>query len=109
MTLDLHSTGDLTRDAVLCRLRENYPALRDQFGVQRIGLFGSFARETASSASDVDLIIDFERPIGLRFVELVEYLEALLGRRVDVLTSAGLQGIRLPAVARRIEESVIHV
>jgi hypothetical protein len=41
-------------------------------------------------------------------VELVEYLEALLGRKVDVLTPAGLRGIRLPEVARRIEESVVH-
>lgn len=41
-------------------------------------------------------------------MELVEYLEALLGRKVDVLTPAGLRGIRLPEVARRIEESVVH-
>jgi len=109
MTLDLHSLGDLTRDTILHRLRENYPELSAQFGVRRIGLFGSFANETANEASDVDLIVDFEQPIGLRFVELVEYLETLLGKRVDVLTPAGLRGIRLPAVARRIEESVIHV
>jgi predicted nucleotidyltransferase len=109
MPLDLQSTGNLTRDAILDRLRESYTELNARFGVRRIGLFGSFASETANEASDVDLIIDFERPIGLRFVELVEYLETLLGRRVDVLTSAGLRGIRLPSVARRIEESVIHV
>jgi predicted nucleotidyltransferase len=109
MTPDLHTSSDLNRDVVLHRLRESYPELKARFGVREIGLFGSFASETANEASDVDLIIDFERPIGLRFVELVEYLEALLGRRVDVLTSAGLRGIRLPAVARRIEESVIHV
>jgi uncharacterized protein len=101
--------GETTRDAILHRLRESYPELKARFGVQQIGLFGSFARETANEASDVDLIVDFERPIGLRFVELVEYLETLLGRRVDVLTSAGLRGIRLPAVARRIEESVLRV
>ena len=109
MTPDLQSPGDLTRDAILRRLRENYSELSVQFGVRRIGLFGSFANGTANETSDVDLIVDFERPIGLRFVELVEYLETLLGRRVDVLTAAGLRGIRLPAVARQIEESIIHV
>lgn len=103
------SSGDLTCDVIIRRLRESYPDLSSQFGVRRIGLFGSFASETANEASDVDLIVDFDRPIGLRFVEMVEYLEALLGRKVDVLTSAGLQGIRLPAVARRIEESIVHV
>ncbi|MEP7012072.1 MAG: nucleotidyltransferase domain-containing protein [Acidobacteriota bacterium] len=109
MTSDLQFPGDLTRDAILRRLRENYPDLSAQFGVGRIGLLGSFASETANEASDVDLIVDLERPIGLRFVELVEYLEALLARRVDVITSAGLRGIQLPAVARRIEERVVHV
>lgn len=104
-----HAPGDLTRDAILRRLRESYPELKARFGVRRIGLFGSFANDTANEASDVDLIVDFERPIGLGFVELVEYLETLLERRVDVLTSAGLRGIRVPAVARRIEESVVHV
>jgi len=109
MTREAPSTGDLTRNAILDRLRESYTELNARFGVRRIGLFGSFASETANEGSDVDLIIDFERPIGLKFVELVEYLEVLLGRKVDVLTSAGLRGIRLPSVARRIEESVIHV
>jgi len=109
MTPDPHSPNNLTRDAVLYRLRESYPKLSSQFGVRRIGLFGSFASETANEASDVDLIIDFERPIGLELVELVNYLEALLGRKVDVLTRAGLQGIRLPVVARQIAESVVDV
>jgi predicted nucleotidyltransferase len=109
MTPNLHGSGSPTRDSILDRLRESYPELRARFGVRQIGLFGSFASDTANEASDVDLIVDLDRPLGLKFVELVEYLEALLGRRVDVLTSAGLRGIRLPAVARRIEESVIHV
>lgn len=109
MAPDPQAPGDLTRDAILHRLRANQPELRARFGVRRIGLFGSFARDTASQDSDVDLVVDFERPIGLGFMELVEYLETLLGRKVDLLTVAGLRGIRLPAVARRIEESIIHV
>ena len=99
----------LTKETILHRLRESYPQLTAQFGVQRVGLFGSFARETAQEPSDVDLIVEFQRPIGLKFVEMVEYLETLLGRRVNVLTLAGLRGIRLPEVARQIEESVVPV
>jgi uncharacterized protein len=109
MRPDPSPSGSLTKEGILRLLRESYPQLTAQFGVQRIGLFGSFAREIAQESSDVDLIVEFQRPIGLKFVELVEYLEALLGRRVDVLTPAGLRGIRLPEVARQIEESVIHV
>jgi predicted nucleotidyltransferase len=102
-------SGSLTKETILRRLRESYPQLNAQFGVQRIGLFGSFAKETAQESSDVDLVVELQRPIGLRFMEMVDYLEALLGRRVDVLTPAGLRGIRLPEVARQIEESVVHV
>ena len=109
MRPDPAPSGSLTKEIILRRLRESYPQLTDQFGVQRIGLFGSFARETAQESSDIDLIVELKRPIGLKFIEMVEYLEGLLGRKVDVLTPAGLRGIRLPEVARQIEESVVHI
>jgi len=109
MRADPTLSASLTKEVVLRRLRESHPQLTAQFGVQRVSLFGSFAKETAQESSDIDLIVELQRPIGLKFVELVEYLEMLLGRKVDVLTPAGLRGIRLPEVARQIEESVIHV
>lgn len=109
MRPDPTPSSSLTKEAILRRLRESYPQLTAQFGVLRIGLFGSFARETARESSDVDLIVEFQRPIGLKFVEMVDYLETLLGRRVNVLTATGLRGIRLSEVARRIEERVVHV
>lgn len=99
----------LTREKITQRLRERYPYLAAEFGVRRLGLFGSFARGTADEASDVDVVVEFQRPIGLRFVELVDYLEQLLGRKVDVLTPAGVQAIRVKDVARQISESVIYV
>lgn len=99
----------LTRETITQRLRECYPYLAAEFGVRRLGLFGSFARGTASEGSDVDVVVEFQRPIGLRFVELVDYLEQLLGRKVDVLTPAGVQAIRVKDVAQKISESVIYV
>jgi predicted nucleotidyltransferase len=99
----------LTQQTILSRLRENKPHLASEFGVSRLGLFGSFAQETTDDNSDVDLIVELSRPIGLRFMDLVEHLESLLGRKVDVLTLAGLRNIRVQQVARRIEESVLNV
>lgn len=99
----------LTREAITEGLRESHPYLAAEFGVRRIGLFGSFAKGTANEASDVDVVVEFQRPIGLRFVELVDYLEQLLGRKVDVLTPAGLEAIRVKDVARRISESIIYL
>lgn len=85
------------------------PYLAEEYGVARIGLFGSFATQTAVAESDIDLLVEFHAPIGLRFMELVDYLETLLGRDVDVLTPAGLQGIRVQRIADRINESLVYV
>lgn len=99
----------VTREQITQILRETYPYLASEYGVGRIGLFGSFAAGEPTEKSDVDLIVEFDRPIGFRFVEFTEYLEQLLGRRVDVLTPAGIQGIRIDRIARSIAESVVYV
>ncbi len=99
----------LTRDNIVELLREKSPHLAAEYGVKRIGLFGSYAKGLPNEASDIDVVVEFERPIGFRFVEFAEYLEGLLGRKVDVLTPAGIQGIRVPHVARDIEESIFYV
>jgi|SRR3989304_3522113 len=99
----------LTREKIVKVLQENHPYLAAEFGVSKIGLFGSYAKGQAADASDIDLIVEFERPIGFRFVDFVDYLENLLGRKVDVLTPAGVQNIRIERVARSISQSIIYV
>ncbi|MCS6907099.1 MAG: nucleotidyltransferase family protein [Anaerolineales bacterium] len=99
----------LNREEVIALLRQHYAHLATQYGIRRIGLFGSFARGESDEASDVDLVVEFERPIGFRFVELAEYLENLLGRKVDLLTPVGVSQIRLPWIATEIEQSIIYV
>ena len=98
-----------TREQTVKLLKEKQAYLAAEFGVSRIGLFGSYAKGHPDEASDVDLIIEFERPIGFRFIELVDYLENLLGRKVDVLTPAGVQNIRIERVARNITQSIVYV
>lgn len=99
----------LSREEVVALLRKNYPYLAAEYGVRRIGLFGSYAQGQPDEESDIDLVVEFERPIGFRWVELAEYLEHLLGRRVDLLTPTGIRGIRIPWVAAEIERSIIYV
>ena len=72
-------------------------------------MFGSFAKDLSTEASDVDIVVEFEYPIGFKFIEFTEYLESLFGRDVDVLTHAGIQGIRVDRIARSIEESIVYV
>jgi predicted nucleotidyltransferase len=99
----------LTREKILELLQAKYPFLATEFGVSKIGLFGSFAKGQSDETSDIDIVVEFDRPIGFRFIELVEYLENLLGRKVDVLTPAGIQGIRIERIAKSITESTVYV
>jgi hypothetical protein len=99
----------LTKDRIAELLQEQNTYLASQFGVRRIGLFGSASRNLSGDASDIDLVVEFERPIGLRFMELGDYLESLLGRKVDLLTPAGIQAIRSQAIRQEISESIVHV
>ena len=80
--------------------------LRREYSVERIGLFGSYARGEQSAGSDVDLIVAFERPIGLfRFVRLRDYLSQRLGARVDLVTVAALK----PGIREHVLKTVQYV
>src|SRR5450759_5624384 len=73
------------RDNVLHLLTEQRGELAQRFGVQSLALFGSVARDEASSTSDVDLLVEFNRPVGLfGLFALQNHLEALLGCAVDL-------------------------
>jgi uncharacterized protein len=99
----------LTKEKVIELLRAKHPLLATKFGVSKIGLFGSFAKGQPDETSDIDIVVEFDRPIGFQFIELVGYLENLLGRKVDVLTPAGIQGIRIERIAKSIAESTVYV
>lgn len=99
----------LTRDGIVQVLQSQRAYLAAEFGVSQIGLFGSYATGQPNEASDIDLLVEFERPIGFRFLELVDYLEAVLGSKVDVLTPAGIENIRIERVAKSISEAVVYV
>ena len=99
----------LTKETIIERLREQQSFLGAEYGVKRMGLFGSVAQDLATDESDIDMVVEFERPIGFKFIELVEYLEQLLGRNVDLLTPVGIQDIRVSGVAGNIMDSIVYV
>ncbi|NJD77510.1 MAG: nucleotidyltransferase family protein [Candidatus Methanoperedens sp.] len=99
----------LTKKEIINLLKKELPYLKAIFGVKRIGLFGSFSKGIQREDSDVDIIVEFEKPIGLKFVELADYIENLLGRKIDILTPAGIKTIRIRKVAEDIEKSIIYV
>lgn len=81
----------MMRDEALRIISEHEGEIRAH-GVARLSLFGSVARDEASPESDIDLLVEFDKPIGLfEFVDLKNYLESILGRQVDLVSKNGLK------------------
>ncbi len=85
------------------------PELRKEYGVTSLGIFGSTATGKATESSDIDVLIEFDQPLGLKFMELAERLEQAVSRPVDILTPEGLRSIRQPEIAQSIKNSLRYV
>jgi hypothetical protein len=87
-------TGADTCEDVMVAINTRFPAMRRMFGVGKIGIFGSCARGTMRPGSDVDIEVEFEpgSETWANFIGLADYLEDLLGRRVDLVTRRVLEG-----------------
>ena len=83
-------------------LRAQQSTLSAQFSVQRIGLFGSFARNEAKPGSDVDILVDLASPTFDHFMDLKFFLEDLLHASVDLVPSDALKPRLRPYVIREI-------
>lgn len=87
-------------------LRNNFADLTKEFGVCRFGLFGSFLHGDMTKKSDVDILVEFYRPIGLfRFLTLQYRLQDILGRQVDLATPNALKR----SIKDRILSEVLYV
>ncbi len=73
------------------KLKEIKPYLAENFSVNNIGYFGSFASGNPAYDSDIDILVEFSKPIGLKFFSLEEYLESMFGRKVDLVTKNALK------------------
>jgi len=91
---------------VLDILREHEDELKKRFAVRRIGVFGSFARGEQKKRSDVDVLVEFAKPVGFfHFIELEMHLEKLFGRKVDLVTKNALK----PYIKERILAETMYV
>ena len=99
----------MTTQQVLDLLRQQLPYLSSEYGITRLGIFGSYAKGTQQERSDIDLVAEFETPLGLKFIELTDYLEQLFQAPVDLVTLAGIQAIRNTKVSKNIQESIVYV
>ncbi len=81
------------------------PELVRRYNVSTIGLFGSVVRNDFSSASDIDIIVDFNKPIGIKFIDLANFIERKLKRKVDLVSKRGIKDKYL----KTIESEIVYV
>lgn len=95
-----------TRDEIEKTLRDHKVEMALKFHVGKIGIFGSYVRQEPREQSDLDLLVEFTRPVGFfEFMDLEEYIEELVGVKIDLVSVKGLK----PNIGRNILNEVMYV
>jgi uncharacterized protein len=90
---------------ILATLRNERERLFSTYQLREMAIFGSFARGDHGADSDIDIMIETERPIGIAMVDLHHELSVMLGRKIDLATKASIR----PWYMRTIQTDLIHV
>ena len=95
----------MNTNEALNKLQQIKPYLQQEYAVKRVGLFGSTARGTHTNNSDIDVLVEFERPVGVEFIDLSYLLEKELNRKVDVVSRKGIKD----KYFKEIEKDIVYV
>lgn len=95
----------IPRETLLELLRNIKAELVQRYPVERLALFGSYARGEQTESSDCDLLVEFSRPVGMEFIRLAEELEERLGLKVDLVSAGGIK----PRYYQAIQGDLIDV
>ena len=96
----------MNKAAILEKLNQHSSEILDRLGAKHLSLFGSAARDELRDESDIDVLVEFERAATFDgYFDLKEFLEQLLGRRVDLVTEKGLK----PRARKHVEKDLIRV
>lgn len=87
-------------------LTKHKKELKEKYKVKEIGVFGSCVRGEHRQKSDVDILVEFEEPIGLfMFMDLEEYLGNLVGTKIDLVSKKALK----PHIGEHILKEIIYL
>ena len=103
---DVRADNLSDRERLLSLLKVYFSSNKEAFGIERLGLFGSFARGEAGPDSDVDIIIELAQPDLFRYATIQQQLETVFHRHVDLISAHA----RLPdSFQTRLEQEAIYV
>ena len=94
-----------TLEEIKSTLASHKEKLRQKYKVKKIGIFGSYARGEQKEISDVDVLVEFEGPVGFAFIHLADSLEELLGIKVDLTTKDAIK----PNRWKYIKDDLVYV
>jgi predicted nucleotidyltransferase len=83
-------------------LHEHKERLSLQYGLNFLAVFGSYARNQQTSESDVDILVEFNKPTGMEFIDLAEELEKILSTKVDLVSKRGLKEDQFKAIEKEL-------
>lgn len=92
----------LSCEEIVERLKGAKLSLSRRYGVSDIAVFGAYSRGEAEEDSEIDLLVTFKHPIGIRLIDLEDELETLLSRRVDIVTRKGIQSKYLKDIRKEL-------
>jgi predicted nucleotidyltransferase len=96
----------LKLEDIISRIKIHKSEIMNEFSIKEIGIFGSYLREEANGDSDIDILVDFEKPVDLfRFLDLEEKLSELTGGKVDLVSRKALK----PEIGKRILQEVRYL
>lgn len=100
------SSNKIEAAAFIAVIKESKRDLREKYGVRRIGIFGSYARNMQHKKSDIDILVEFEKDIDLfDFLDVKDFLENILKIKVDLVMKTALK----PNIGKRILKEVRYV
>ena len=98
---------------ILDTTRMELDYLKERYGVERLAIFGSFAKGSARKRSDVDILVRLRKPLGFDFISLADHLEEVLGRKVHLATFQTMKRSkrepRYKHVVEDIEKTLVYV
>ncbi|MHA1233235.1 MAG: nucleotidyltransferase family protein [Candidatus Helarchaeota archaeon] len=100
----------MDKETILSILKDKKEYLEKKFGVKKIGIFGSYIRGRQTEKSDIDIYVEFDiDKINLdKYYKLIEFLEDIFNKKIDIITKAGFETIRIQYIKDEIKRSIIY-
>jgi predicted nucleotidyltransferase len=92
----------LSLETIKNKLVEHKQRLYSRYGLSNIAIFGSYAKNQQTDRSDVDILVEFNKPIGIDFIDLAEDLEQILSIKVDLVSRRGLKERHFKAIEKEL-------